>query len=90
MVQKIVVIISLRFVFYWYLLSKFAQIHLFFQKEKYASSAVMEMRGRVLNGRKIQIDFASRECQAAFSEHLSKQGPSVPAERPWERREIEK
>ncbi|MPC13982.1 Protein split ends [Portunus trituberculatus] len=63
---------------------------IFYDTEKYASSAVMEMRGRVLNGRKIQIDFASRECQAAFSEHLSKQGPSVPAERPWERREIEK
>lgn len=62
----------------------------FLFKEKYASSAVMEMRGRMLNGRKIQIDFASRECQAAFTEHLSKQGPSVPADRPWERRDFEK
>lgn len=48
------------------------------------------MRGRVLNGRKIQIDFASRECQVAFFDHLSKQGHPLPAERPWERRELDK
>lgn len=50
----------------------------------------MEMRGRMLNGRKLQIDFASRECQAAFFDHLSKQGHPVPADRPWERRDLEK
>ncbi|XP_068223812.1 protein split ends-like isoform X2 [Palaemon carinicauda] len=62
-----------------------------YDNEKYASNAVMEMRGRVLNGRKLQIDFASRECQAAFYENLSKQGHPLPADRPWERtREIEK
>lgn len=63
---------------------------IFYEIEKYASSAVLEMRGRMLNSRKIQIDFASRECQAAFFEHLSKQGHPIPADRPWERRELEK
>lgn len=32
------------------------------------------MRGASLRGRKIQVDFASRECQEAFYEHLEKQG----------------
>lgn len=63
---------------------------IFYEAEKCASNAVIEMRGRVLNGRKIQIDFASRECQVAFFDHLSKQGHPLPAERPWERRELDK
>ena len=33
------------------------------------------MRGRALGGKRLQIDFASRECQDAFFEHLSKQAP---------------
>ena len=50
-------------------------------QEKYASSAVNEMRGRLLNGKKLQIDFASRECQVAFYDHLSKQGFPPPTDR---------
>lgn len=61
-----------------------------FVQENYASKAVSELRGRVLNGKKLQIDFASRECQASFFEHLTKQGFPIPSDRPWERREPEK
>jgi hypothetical protein len=46
---------------------------------------VREMRGVVLRGRKLQVDFASRECQEEFYEHLEKQGEAVSGERPWER-----
>ena len=35
--------------------------------------AVKEMRGVALRGRKLQVDFASRECQEAFYDHLEKQ-----------------
>jgi hypothetical protein len=51
----------------------------------YAQDAVREMRGVLLRSRKLQVDFASRECQEAFYEHLEKQGHAVGGERPWER-----
>jgi len=51
----------------------------------YAQDAVREMRGVLLRGRKLQVDFASRECQEEFYEHLEKQGEAVSGERPWER-----
>jgi hypothetical protein len=51
----------------------------------YAQDAVREMRGVLLRSRKLQVDFASRECQEAFYEHLEKQGHTVGGERPWER-----
>ena len=51
----------------------------------YAQDAVREMRGVMMRNRKLQVDFASRECQEAFYEHLEKQGQSVGGERPWER-----
>ncbi|KAF0308176.1 Protein split ends [Amphibalanus amphitrite] len=44
-----------------------------FESASPAQVAVIEMRGRALGGKKLQIDFASRECQDAFFEHLSKQ-----------------
>lgn len=54
-----------------------------------AQEAVREMRGFMLRGgRKLQVDFASRECQESFYEHLEKQGHAVVGgERPWERYE---
>jgi hypothetical protein len=58
---------------------------LYWFQEKYATIAVSEMRGRMLMGKKLQIDFASRECEVAFFDHLTKQGFHMPTERPWER-----
>uniref|UniRef100_A0A336LLB9 CSON009984 protein n=1 Tax=Culicoides sonorensis TaxID=179676 RepID=A0A336LLB9_CULSO len=42
-----------------------------FEQNQNAQLAVKEMRGTTLRNRKIQIDFASRECQTAFYEKLS-------------------
>lgn len=44
----------------------------FFEQIQYAQTAVKEMRGITLRGRKLQVDFASRECQEAFYEKLEK------------------
>lgn len=46
----------------------------FFEQTQYAQSAVKEMRGVTLRGRKLQVDFASRECQDAFYDKLEKKG----------------
>lgn len=54
-------------------------------QEKFATIAVSEMRGRILMGKKLQIDFASRECEVAFFDNLTKQGFNLPPEKPWER-----
>ncbi|KAB7505123.1 hypothetical protein Anas_10013 [Armadillidium nasatum] len=53
-------------------------------------TGVSEMRGCILGGKRLQVDFASRECQVAFYENLNKQEfPST--ERTWERRtEVDK
>lgn len=40
---------------------------------QYAQTAVKEMRGATLRGRRLQVDFASRECQDAFYDKLDKQ-----------------
>ncbi|XP_014262503.1 protein split ends isoform X3 [Cimex lectularius] len=45
----------------------------FFEQITYAQQAVKEMRGVVLRGRKLQVDYASRECQEAFYDRLEKQ-----------------
>ncbi|XP_055640208.1 protein split ends isoform X2 [Toxorhynchites rutilus septentrionalis] len=45
----------------------------FFEQVQCAQSAVKEMRGATLRGRKLQVDFASRECQDAFFDKLDKQ-----------------
>ncbi|XP_021929166.1 protein split ends-like isoform X2 [Zootermopsis nevadensis] len=58
---------------------------IYFEQVPYAQDAVREMRGVLLRGRKLQVDFASRECQEEFYEHLEKQGEAVSGERPWER-----
>ncbi|XP_069682779.1 protein split ends-like isoform X5 [Periplaneta americana] len=58
---------------------------IYFEQIPCAQDAVREMRGVLLRNRKLQVDFASRECQEAFYEHLEKQGHAVGAERPWER-----
>lgn len=58
----------------------------FFEQISCAQNAVKEMRGAALRGRKLQIDFASRECQEAFYNHLESQGQTG-GERPWERRD---
>ncbi|XP_053694871.1 protein split ends isoform X2 [Sabethes cyaneus] len=45
----------------------------FFEQVQCAQVAVKEMRGATLRGRKLQVDFASRECQDAFFDKLDKQ-----------------
>ncbi|XP_059616724.1 protein split ends isoform X2 [Phlebotomus argentipes] len=47
----------------------------FFEQIQYAQLAVKEMRGIVLRGRKLQVDFASRECQDAFYDKMKKSAP---------------
>lgn len=53
---------------------------IFFDQVSCAQTAVKEMRGVSLRGKKLQVDFASRECQDTFFDHLEKQGAS--GERP--------
>jgi hypothetical protein len=50
-----------------------AMTHRFLQPLK-AQRAVMEMRGRSLKGMKLQTDYASHECRAAFFEQCKKSG----------------
>lgn len=56
----------------------------FFEQLSCAQLAVKDMRGAAIRGRKLQIDFASRECQEAFYSHLEKQAGS--SDKPWDRR----
>ncbi|VVC45470.1 Hypothetical protein CINCED_3A008269 [Cinara cedri] len=44
----------------------------FFQQITHAQLAVNQLRGSIMKGRKLQVDFASRECQQGFYEHLDK------------------
>lgn len=62
------------------------QALIFYEQMVGAQSAVSKMRGYSLKGNKIQVDFASRECQQSFYEHLEKQTPAV-IERVEERRD---
>ncbi|XP_044272580.1 protein split ends isoform X2 [Tribolium madens] len=55
------------------------QALVFYEQVVGAQLAVNKMRGFNLKGNKIQVDFASRECQESFFEHLEKQG--VPMDR---------
>lgn len=50
------------------------QALVFFEQVVGAQLAVNKMRGFAVKGNKIQVDFASRECQESFFEHLEKQG----------------
>ncbi|KAG8191484.1 hypothetical protein JTE90_020732 [Oedothorax gibbosus] len=61
----------------------------FYENVEFAQIAVSEMRGRILQGKKLQVDFASRECQTTFFDKLEMTGQLVPGDgtRPWERRE---
>ena len=55
-----------------------------FQLKK-ATIAVMEMRGRSIGGCRLQTDYASHECRAAFFEHCKKSGMDVRERaKPWE------
>ncbi len=55
-----------------------------FQLKK-ANIAVMEMRGRNLAGCRLQTDYASHECRAAFFDHCKKSGMDVRERaKPWE------
>ncbi|KAF4517733.1 hypothetical protein B566_EDAN002938 [Ephemera danica] len=54
----------------------------FFEQLSCAQAAVKELRGVTLQRRRLQLDFASRECQEAFYAHLEKQGCSPGT---WER-----
>ncbi|GFY72160.1 hypothetical protein TNIN_336321, partial [Trichonephila inaurata madagascariensis] len=61
----------------------------FYESVEFAQIAVSEMRGRILQGKKLQVDFASRECQTTFFDKLEMTGQMLPGDgtRPWERRE---
>ncbi|KAH9383817.1 hypothetical protein HPB48_025587 [Haemaphysalis longicornis] len=59
----------------------------YFDSLECAQHAVAEMRGRVLGGKKLQVDFASRECQTAFFDKIEMSGQVLQGERPWERRD---
>ncbi|XP_055296443.1 protein split ends isoform X2 [Sitodiplosis mosellana] len=50
----------------------------FFEQISYAQMAVKEMRGVTLRGRKLQVDFASRECQDAFYDKIEKKSAVTP------------
>ncbi|XP_077264649.1 uncharacterized protein LOC143898799 isoform X2 [Temnothorax americanus] len=60
------------------------QALVFFDQISCAQTAVKEMRGAALRGRRLQVDFASRECQETFYEHLEHQGNT--SEKPWDSR----
>ncbi|BES92657.1 SPOC domain [Nesidiocoris tenuis] len=45
----------------------------FYEQIPYAQQAVKDMRGNSLRGRKLQVDYASRECQEAFYDRIDKQ-----------------
>nr|CAH7714446.1 unnamed protein product [Callosobruchus chinensis] len=54
------------------------QALVFYEQVLSAQAAVNKMRGHLLkNGGRVQVDFASRECQEAFFERLEKQGGGV-------------
>uniref|UniRef100_A0AAR5QAE3 RRM domain-containing protein n=1 Tax=Dendroctonus ponderosae TaxID=77166 RepID=A0AAR5QAE3_DENPD len=50
------------------------QALVFYEHVSQAQMAVNKMRGFVLKNAKLQVDFASRECQECFFERLEKQG----------------
>jgi len=49
---------------------------------------VREMRGRSLNGCRLQTDYASHECRDAFFDHCKKSGMDIRERaKPWEQEE---
>ncbi|XP_049817476.1 protein split ends isoform X3 [Aethina tumida] len=53
------------------------QALIFFEQVVSAQTAVNKMRGFALKSQRVQVDFASRECQQSFFEHLEKQGAEL-------------
>ena len=49
-----------------------------------AQIAVQDLKGRVLSGRKLQVDFASRECQTAFYDYLELTNQLSAQDRPYQ------
>ena len=63
-------------------------ISLFPLQLKKATIAVREMRGRSLCGARLQTDYASHECRAAFFDHCKKSGMDIRERaKPWEQEE---
>lgn len=60
------------------------QALVFFDQINCAQAAVKEMRGVVFRGRRLQVDFASRECQETFFEHIERQANN--SEKSWDSR----
>ncbi|XP_056009969.1 uncharacterized protein LOC125649803 isoform X3 [Ostrea edulis] len=58
----------------------------YFTNAEQAQYALLEMRNRILNNKKIMIDFASRDCQAEFYQQMEKNGQLKPGLHPDERR----
>ncbi|RWS29871.1 protein split ends-like protein [Leptotrombidium deliense] len=58
----------------------------FYDTVECAQIAVTDLKGRLMNGRKLQVDFANRECQNSFFEKLDNTGQFVASDRSWERR----
>ncbi|CAG2112505.1 unnamed protein product, partial [Medioppia subpectinata] len=51
---------------------------IFYDSVECAQIAVQDLKGRVLSGRKMQVDFASRECQTAFFDNMEMSGQIPP------------
>lgn len=60
----------------------------FYDNVDSAQIAVTDLKGRLINGKRIQVDFASRECQNLFFEKLEASGQTVAGDKPWERRGV--
>ncbi|XP_060565784.1 msx2-interacting protein-like isoform X2 [Ruditapes philippinarum] len=54
----------------------------FFMNVESAQYALPEMRNRIWNGKKIHIDYASRDCQEMFYKKMEQTGQLRPGERP--------
>ncbi|XP_052759600.1 msx2-interacting protein-like isoform X2 [Mya arenaria] len=65
----------------------------FFIAPESAQYALPEMRNRIWNGKKIHIDYASRDCQESFFKKMEASGQLRPGERPdprWMQNQIAK
>ncbi|XP_074603630.1 uncharacterized protein LOC141857105 [Brevipalpus obovatus] len=61
----------------------------FYDNVESAQIAVTDLKGRLLSGRKIQVDFASRDCQNLFFEKPKSSGQQISSnnsDKSWERR----
>ncbi|XP_076315949.1 uncharacterized protein LOC143228608 [Tachypleus tridentatus] len=64
------------------------QALVFYDSVDIAQNVITEMKGRMFGSKRLQVDFASCECQTAFCNKLAlPELNSLPDDRPWERRD---